>query len=120
MQYISMYRRYISIQNFPTSQQQQKKLFLPKGVALKGFYCTVLPWLFDNPLFENPALSEVDQRSRFYLYINQYKYERFIRNALSEYLLFFEVKFRSRLDNYERILHLLFEASLIIIQSQTN
>jgi hypothetical protein len=76
---------------------------------------TVRPRLFDNPLFEYPALSEVDWRSRFYLYINQYKYERIIRIALSEYLLFFEVKFRSRFKNL-----LLFEASLIIIRSQTN
>jgi hypothetical protein len=81
---------------------------------------TVHPRLFDNPLFEYPALSEEDRRSRFYLYINQYKYERITRNALSDYLLFFEVKFRSRLYNYERISHLLFEARLIIIRSQTN
>jgi hypothetical protein len=84
------------------------------------FCYTVRPRLFDNPLFEYPALFEVDWRSRFYLYINQNKYERIIWNALSEYLLFFEVKFRSRLYNYERISHLLFEASLIIIRSQTN
>jgi hypothetical protein len=81
---------------------------------------TVRPRLFDNLLFEYPALSEVDRRSRFYLYMNQYKYERIIQNALSEYLLSFEVKFLSRLYNYERISHLLFEASLIIIWSQTN
>jgi hypothetical protein len=94
------------------------------GPALGGHFFpyiyTVRPRLFDNPLFAYPALFEVDRRSRFYLYIKQYKYERIIRNELSEYLLFFEVKFRSRLYNYERISHLLFEASLIIIRSQTN
>jgi hypothetical protein len=44
---------------------------------------TVRPRLFDNPLFEYPALSEVDRWSRFYLYIKQYTYKRIIRSKIS-------------------------------------
>jgi hypothetical protein len=62
--------------------------------------------------FENPALFEVDRRSRFYFYINQCQYKFIIRNALSEYLPIFRSKISVQFYNHKRIEW--------IIRSQTN
>jgi hypothetical protein len=99
--------------NYSTCQYKLWTLYFSTKRFKCVSYSTVRPHLFDNPLFEYPALSEVDRRSRFYLYVNHYKFEGIIRNAYSDYLLFFEVKFRPRLYNYEIFSHLLFEARLI-------